>query len=214
MKINFKYDIDQDIWCILNYGKSSNNSSQPTKTYLEIENLFGNVSDDSVVKYITSKSMDTNVEDIKQQAFANWIAISEQYRKIAEDVFGKELKNEISIFCTFNQRCPYNIKQNLFFLSISSQSKNRIIMHELWHFYTWERFGQDWEDKIGKEKYNTIKESLTVLLNVECKDLLEDGVVDVGYPQHKEIRDKILELWAIKKDIDFVWGEIVKILQD
>ena len=33
MELNFQYSKEKDIWCILNKGKSSNNSQAPTKVY-------------------------------------------------------------------------------------------------------------------------------------------------------------------------------------
>lgn len=77
-------------------------------------------------------------------------------------------------------------------------------MHELWHFYTWYKFGFEWEEKLGKEKYNNLKESLTVLLNVECVNLLKEKVYDNGYPQHQELRKNILKIWNKNKDIDYL----------
>ena len=86
-------------------------------------------------------------------------------------------------------------------------------MHELWHFYTWYSLGIDQEEKLGKQKYNNIKEALTVLLNVECKDLMLEGAYDSGYPQHKELRDKIIELWEKEKNISKLWEQIILLQQ-
>jgi hypothetical protein len=81
---------------------------------------------------------------------------------------------------------------------------NAVSMHELWHFYTWYKFGREVEQKIGKERYNDIKEALTVLLNIECSDLMADEI-DRGYPQHQDLRSKIADVWSKSKDIDGVW---------
>lgn len=83
-------------------------------------------------------------------------------------------------------------------------------MHELWHFYTWSKFGDNEEQKIGVRKYNDMKEALTVLLNIECKHLLPEGVLDMGYPQHQELRNRISELWKKNPDILYVWTEALK----
>jgi hypothetical protein len=32
-------------------------------------------------------------------------------------------------------------------------------MHELWHFYTWYGLGAGEEARLGKERYNTLKEA-------------------------------------------------------
>ena len=79
-------------------------------------------------------------------------------------------------------------------------------MHELWHFYTWYSLGINQVEKLGKEKYNDLKEALTVLLNVEFRDLLPEGIIDAGYPQHKELRDKILKFWEKDRNIINLWN--------
>ncbi len=63
----------------------------------------------------------------------------------------------------------------------------------------------EWEQKLGAEKYNELKEALTVLLNVECRDLLPSGIIDRGYPQHQELRQRILELWSKDRNMDNLW---------
>lgn len=90
-------------------------------------------------------------------------------------------------------------------MSVPGFSARRIAMHELWHFYTWYGLGVDQEERIGKQKYNDLKEALTVLLNVECKDLLSEGTIDAGYPQHKEIRENILQYWRKDRTINNLW---------
>ncbi len=84
-------------------------------------------------------------------------------------------------------------------------------MHELWHFYTWYGLGIDQEEKLGKAKYNDLKEALSVLLNVECKDLMSEGKHDKGYPQHAELREQILHFWENEKDIRKLWDYITTI---
>ena len=40
-KINFTYNRQKDIWCLLNKGKSSNNSQSATKVYQELVSRYG-----------------------------------------------------------------------------------------------------------------------------------------------------------------------------
>ena len=68
---------------------------------------------------------------------------------------------------------------------VAAQNMKVIFEYNLWHFYTWYGLGADQEQKLGKQKYNDLKEALTVLLNVECKDLMPEGVSDGGYPSTK-----------------------------
>ena len=82
-------------------------------------------------------------------------------------------------------------------------------MHELWHFYTWYELGSHWVEKLGTSKYNELKESLTVLLNIECGDLLPAGIQDIGYPQHQDLRNKILQYWEKDRNMKNLWNYLV-----
>lgn len=211
MKVNFIYNKDKDVWCLLNKGKSSNNSSAPTTVYQELVSEIGeNPNENSaglfVDKYLTRNNLDPDnfIQDYQKQ----FDTVSADFETIAERVFGVPLKRDITAYLTINTRCPYDLKEGSFFVSISKGNPVLTMLHELWHFYTWERFGSDEQARLGKEKYNDIKEALTVLLNVECNHLLPEGVEDKGYSQHQELRDKINELWKHNPDIEYVWKEI------
>ena len=212
MKLNFTYNKEKDVWCLLNYGKNSTNSPLPTKIYQKLVASFGeNPTTEDVgifiEKYISENKIDILKYIVDYQQ--SWDTISSKYQEIAEKIFKVVLPKDVTAYITINNRCPYNIENNLFFASISAGSANHIAMHELWHFYTWYKFGVTWEAKIGKQKYNDLKESLTVLLNFECKDLFEEKSYDGGYPQHKELREKIVQLWTKEKDIEKLWDNIV-----
>lgn len=212
MKVNFTYDKDKDIWCILNKDKVSNNSNTPTKEYIQLVEKFGeNLSEENtssfIDDYILENKIDISksIEDIEK----DWGIISDDFQKRAESIFGVSLSSDIVAYLTINSRCPYNIKENLFYVSFESDQSRKIIMHELWHFYTWYGLGEDQQEKLGMQKYNDLKESLTVLLNIECKDLLPERIIDIGYPVHKEIREKILEFWKKDKNIKNLWNYLV-----
>ncbi len=208
MKINFIYNKEKDIWCILNKGKGSNNSNHPTKQYSELVLRFGEnptIENTSIFidQYITKNQIDiqNRIESYKKQ----WELISDEFCKRAELIFGIVIPESITAYITINSRCPYSIQDNFFFVSTDSDQILKIIMHELWHFYTWYGVGIDQEKELEKKKYNDLKESLTVLLNIECKDLLPEGAIDYGYPQHQELRNKIIEWWKENQDIDIIW---------
>ncbi len=55
MKLTFTYNTDRDIWCILNYGKTSINSPILTKVYAELVTDYGdNPSESDTGTFITS----------------------------------------------------------------------------------------------------------------------------------------------------------------
>lgn len=211
MKITFTYDRTKDIWCIANKGKASNNSAKPTKMYELLEAKHGvDPTDETIDGFIDSylKENDILVEDNITKYESEWREVADTYQQRAEEIFGTTLPAEITAYLTINNRCPYSIADNLFYVSFPRESVRLTIMHELWHFYTWYGLGADQEEKLGKQTYNDLKEALTVLLNEECADLLPEGVYDTGYPQHSELRTKIQELWREKQDISWVWGKI------
>lgn len=212
MKLTFTYDIHKDIWCIKNYGKTSMNSATQTKVYEKLVAEFGDSpSDESINAFISSHCAEKHI-DIKRciaEYQKDWNAVADAYTTKAEKIFGISIQYPVTGYLTLNDRCPYSIPEKMFFVSLPTYSARRTSMHELWHFYTWEKFGS-WEEKIGREKYNELKEALTVLLNVEYKDLLPDGVTDKGYPQHQELRTNIVEFWEKEKDIEKLWNHFVQ----
>lgn len=211
MNVEYIYDRVKDIECLLRKSKNSY-SAQPTKVQEQLFALKGedpseSDTDEFVAKYLSDNSIDTGVWISKFRE--EWADVAEEYQKRAEAIFGVALPENVTGFLTINQRCPYSIKSNYFYISIPNSAPNRIPLHELWHFYTWYGLGVDQEEKLGKQKYNDLKEALTVLLNVECKDLLPDGVTDNGYPQHQELRQKILEYWEKDRNIKNLWNYLI-----
>ncbi len=213
MKVSFAYDKEKDIWCLLNKGKSSNNSQNPTKQYMQLVALYGENPTEKEAKVFIDKYLTENKIDITERIENlqnDWESISSEFQTRAENIFGTLLSNNITAYLTINSRSPYNIQKDFFYVSLSSNQTRKIAMHELWHFYTWYGLGTEQEEILGKEKYNELKEALTVLLNIECKDLLPEGVTDAGYPQHQELREKILEYWQKDKNIQNLWDYISK----
>lgn len=212
MKLDFIYNKEKDIWCLLNKGKSSNNSSKPTIVYQELISEVGENPNEISTSGFIDKYLERNnlkpenfIEDYKK----TFQDISADYQSIAERVFGVTLNKNITAYLTVNNRCPYSIEENWFFVSMSKINPVLTMMHELWHFYTWYGLGTDQEEKLGKQKYNDLKEALTVLLNIECKDLLPADVIDTGYPQHQEVRNRILEFWEKDRDIKDLWNYLI-----
>ncbi len=212
MKVVFEYSREKDVWCLRNYGKTSVNSSSTTKMYDLLIKEYGNThSNENTTTFIDNYLIknDIDIDAYKSRYQSDWDSIADEYKKIAEDVFKVNISNIIIAYLTINNRSPYSIESSLFFVKVPSESVRKTVMHEIWHFYTWHKFGITWEEKMGKEEYNEIKEALTVLLNVECKDLLPEGVLDMGYPQHQELRAKILKLWSKERDIEKLWSELI-----
>lgn len=204
LKVHFKYDLDKDVDNFLR-GTQSVNSSAHTKLQKLYIEKHGNVYNRETVKtfietYIRNNHLDLSdtVVSIEQ----GWRPIEESFISKTEKLFGITYPTEsITAYLSTNSRCTYNIRDNYFFVSIGAKSSNAYIMHELFHFYTWYAFHDELvRQGINENQYNDIKESLTELLNIEYKDLMS-RVVDGGYPQHTEMRQKVGELWMATKDL-------------
>ncbi|MEX2368844.1 MAG: hypothetical protein WD552_00405 [Candidatus Paceibacterota bacterium] len=209
MKVNFTYDRSKDVWCLRNKGKSSNNSANPTEQYKQLVAEYGESPIREAVEAFINEFVAKEEIDIDEKIKifgADWAEVSSEFQTRAEAIFQTKLPLDITAYLTVNSRCPYNIEKNFFFVSLQETQARRVVMHELWHFYTWYGLGADQEDKLGKEKYNNIKEALTALLNVECEDLFPKDMKDTGYPQHQELRQNIIEYWKNDKDIKSLWN--------
>ncbi len=211
MKVVFEYSKDKDIWCLLNKGRSSNNNPNPTKVYELLTTKCG----ESPTEEVTSSFIDmylsendVSIEAYTEQYVKEWSLVSDEYHKRAEAVFGVVLPQDVTAYLTINNRNPYSISDNLFYVTVPRDTIRKTVMHELWHFYTWYGLGTDQEEILGKQKYNDMKEALTALLNVECGDLFPDGISDDGYPQHQELRKSILDMWETEKDIKTIWSKL------
>ena len=98
MKVTFKYKKDKDIWCLMNYGKGSFNSKQPTKVYEKMVEEFGeNIDENKTSNFIDSylKNNSISVEKFIKEYQDDWDSIDGNYYKKAEEIFGVSLKNDV-----------------------------------------------------------------------------------------------------------------------
>lgn len=212
MKLEFIYDKEKDGMCLLQFGKTSINASAPTEIYETFTKEYGEELSQKdarlfIDSYLENKKLDAEI--VAKNYQEDWATIAEEYKKIAESVFGISLPYDVTAYLTINTRTPYNIEDRYFYVSFPSPYFRKTAMHELWHFYTWERFGKD-EGRIGAARYNEIKEALTVLLNTECENILPENVIDRGYPQHQKLRKEILIFWEQEKDIEKLWSHFTQ----
>ena len=206
MKIQFEYNLDKDIQNFLGAVKSVN-SKKPTASQLKyIEKYGNNFTEETLKVFISQLTQNIDIDKEVTRTRSNWGKIEPEFFKRADNIFGSFSEKIITAFLTTDNRCTYNIDKGYFFVSIFSKSANRTIMHELFHFYTWYAYGEKLiNEGLSKEKYNDIKESLTVILNSDFFDLME-GAIDEGYPQHQEMRAEVSRLWLENKNI----GKVIR----
>jgi len=118
-------------------------------------------------------------------------------------------------YLTIVGRCPYNYnKKNPYFyvnLFNGIHSAMKTTAHEIMHIQFHNTYWPEVEKRIGKEKTADLKEALTVLLNLEFRDLWI--VKDEGYPVHEELRAFIEQEWKKHKDFDILIKECVNYLK-
>jgi hypothetical protein len=208
MKIQFSYDQDRNVQ---NYIKASGsvNSKRPSKMQAMYIDEYGEIFEEDKLKafisaYIQRSGLDMNYEAKRMRA--DWRSVEQFFLERVEAIFGVPAPaGVIQAFLTTDTRCSYSIRENYFFVSVFHTFPNKTIMHELLHFWTWWRFGKEVENgSLTESQYNNIKESLTVILNVEFTDVL-NGEVDEGYPQHRELREAIRSDWLATKNIEHVF---------
>lgn len=198
MKLNFKYDLEKDIENFIKSAKSVN-SKKPTGVMQKYIDTYGeNFVAENLKKFITEILKEVDANQIISDITSRWSDIEDEFIVRSEKIFGCSYPvEEVTVFLTTNSRCTYNTIEKYFFVSIPRADVAHVtIMHELFHFYTKEAF----ESVISKEKYNDIKEALTVLINIEYADLMGDAK-DEGYPQHAEMRQTITNLWTEGKNM-------------
>jgi hypothetical protein len=211
MKLLFKYSKEKDIEAILSGGKD-NYGTRPTKVFEELQNQCNKPLDDKCIDILyidmlKKKGVDQLYIESRIREISDSVKkVIEYYINTTESIFGTEIKSDITIYLTVSPRCPYSVKNNYFFVNMFAKDPIRIILHELWHFYTWQIFGQEEVNRLGEARYNLIKESLTVILNLEFLTLME--VRDEGYMEHKALRNKITNIWEKHREIKALWAEV------
>ena len=143
----------------------------------------------------------------------SWRKIEEEFFKRMNKLMKKQFKWNITAYLTTLGICPYNPDEPSFMFSLFySLSKSlQTCGHEIMHLYFHKFYWKYVEKKIGKEKTADLKEALTVLLNLEFKDLW--FIEDKGYEKHKELRNFIIDEWKKKKDFEKVLEKCIEYLK-
>jgi len=199
MILKFKYDLEKDVYNYLaiNGAKYKGGNSRALDYYFK--RFPDGLTEDNLKKFI-AEYIDYNHIDINQKLASiqeSWAKVETEFISRMNRLFKIDFPLEtFTAYLTTADRCT--LGKDYFFVAIFSQQQNKIIMHELLHFYTYIAFEKEFSQLDEKQIYD-IKETITELLNQEFSDLT--GVPDSGYPQHKELREKIRFFWQEEKDI-------------
>jgi hypothetical protein len=133
----------------------------------------------------------------------SWKEINDEFFKRLEKIMKRPIyTNSFTGYLTFIGKCPYILKENSFYFNFFSPLVGvlKSTAHEIMHLQFHNTYWKDIEKKIGEDKTKDLKEALTVLLNLEFRDLW--FVEDTGYEIHKELRKFIANEWKKEKDFE------------
>jgi hypothetical protein len=218
-KIIFKFDKEKDLY---NIWETCNSSS----TWFNHKKFVSPI----LLEICEEKKLDECKEELLQFRdkmynsgfiipFIN--AVQESWNKINDEFFKRLEKitdnkfpfEEVNAYITTVTRCPYDYKESWFMISFFKDILSALVTcgHELMHIHFHNLYWDKIEKQIGQEKTADLKEALTVLLNIEFRDLW--FVDDRGYEPHKELRKFIEEEWKKDKNFDVLMERCINYLQ-
>lgn len=171
--------------------------------------------DKCLTNYLKNKFYNSCDIDLYIEKFKKVIDILEIQNDL-EFLMNKKFpeKIEINVLITTFQRCPYNIKDNFFYLRYQAAEEDfkksiTTIYHELMHFlFHWHYWQKCRNAGLKENKIDDIKEAFTILLNsiLEKRNL----PIDKGYKIHQDLRGKIMGFWKQKNDFEFVLEKVIE----
>jgi hypothetical protein len=218
-KITFKFDKEKEIknfWEICN-EKSLNydfSAYLPPKVKEAIKGKSLKEAEKALEKYYKDAYASQIIEIFREAIAKAWKSIEKEYFRRLQKITGKKLSlKKATAYMTIAPRCPYDKKEKWFMVNAfgTIPAGLKTIGHELMHFHFFEHYWEDIEKQIGFEKTNDLKESLTVLLNLEFRDLWVKR--DEGYPKHEELREFISSQWKDKKNFNLLLNKCVDYLK-
>ncbi len=203
MTIQFEYNLSKDILNFHIAAKSLGHGGKPSRQHFIYQQTYGEELDDVLLQEFIKNYLDINKIDPQAQLAkfqTEWDKVQNQFFKRADEIFEISLPvDKITAYLTSNDRCGYSLIDNLFFVSLDSDRPKMVVMHELWHFYTWYAFGEGFNKELNLKQYYDIKESLTEILNQDFFNLME--CADKGYEEHSQLRTTIKNIWLKNKNI-------------
>lgn len=220
-EVIFKFDKEKDLknlWETANFENKCFDKKWISSTLIKL--AYGKSFEeckDKLEKHYFKVHNSFLIKDITEYVNNSWGKINDEFFKRLEKIMKHKIVfNEIKGYLTTTSRCPYNPNlDNPYFYFGGFNGVFNILKtagHEIMHIQFHNIYWKEIEKEIGYEKTWDLKESLTVLLNLEFNDLW--FVEDKGYGVHKDLRKFIEEEWKKKKDFDVLMKKCVKYLKE
>jgi len=218
--VKFKFNKEKDLWNIwrtcnsgIDYGKDFTKSM--SKEIMKICKGKKFEKSKQILLKRRNKTYNNFLIKFTYTSFNDaWLRIEKEYFKRLEKITNKKFKfKKIYAYLTTASKCPYspNKKVPYFYVNLFANIPNALHTagHELMHIHLhnnswWEKV----EKEIGYDKTHDLKESFTILLDLEFRDLWI--VEEKGYPNHIKLREFISKQWKKKKDFDKLTDDCIK----
>jgi len=176
-------------------------------------NGFGDAIEENIKHFIERFSKNYKI-DFRQKLSNikdDWLAIENDVKERMETIFKVGLDYSLDAYLTTNDLASYSYKDGRFFVFVLADNYNYYIIHELFHFYTNEKFKIKLV-KLPEASRYIVSESMTEILNLEFLDLI--GKLELGKPGHESYRIVVSDAWKKTKDIeqvfDTLYGAVLK----
>lgn len=157
------------------------------------------------------------IKEIVEYVNKLWKIREKEYFERLKKIMGEDFYcKKIDVYFTTASRCPYNYnkKHPYFYVSLFNGIPGILSTagHELMHLqFHNSKYWNMVEKEVGYNKTCDLKEALTVLLNLEFKDLWM--AKDQGYPNHQRLREFIEKEWKKEKDFDKLIIKYIKYMK-
>lgn len=168
--------------------------------------------EERTTKFYSDEMIDVRALLVKQ-AQEMWDLVEDKYFSKMEHIHQKDFpfENISGILSTTPMIYGYNFNEDNLWFACPHDSAIKAIhtaMHEIMHLFFHKYFWDEYKNKFeltGDQIYK-IKESVTVLLNLEFNDIRL--ITDRGHWGHEAVREKIKEDWLKFKDFNKVLEEV------
>ncbi|MFH1661698.1 MAG: hypothetical protein ABIA02_01210 [Candidatus Falkowbacteria bacterium] len=219
-KILIKLNIEKDAW---NWWEACNKVSHGVDWKMEIElklrNKIVGKSQKEAYGFLFPYLKDIyKKRNLKKKAEELQKGFSERQKELFKTMeritMRKIYRNNFICFLTTFPRFPYDYNKGYVWISSKRELDYHfsIFLHELLHFQYFAYYGEKAWDELGQEKYEYLKEAMTVILNEECKHITKTK--DEGYEIHKELRDELLKIWLETRKFDLFFNKAIEVTKD
>lgn len=196
MKIKVSYVFWRDVWNYLHsvyrfkwlkHGRSDVRDKLFLSLPVEFQEGLERAKDEKEAKTVIKSFLSKNLAGRKVKYLQIgrdlenvWAKEGLKIEGILQDLYGKKVPFKcIKIYLSSLPRCPHNFEKKwiMVFAGVEAKKQLQIMAHELNHFMYY-YYLSDLRSELGNEKYESLKEALTVFTNPE----------EQGYPAHRLLR--------------------------